>query len=141
MPNDFPYVVKDKAPMVYIAGPLGDGGAIRDPFQQLANARKAISEGNSMALVGIVPLIPHLHFMANILFPGQVVFEEWMRRDFEFIRRCDAVWILPGESLGTQMEIEFCSQNGIRMFDSQYPQSLKELMDYLKERGYKLLSR
>lgn len=43
---------------------------------------------------------------------------EWLAVDFEYIRRCDALLRLPGESVGAEMEIAEANRIGIPVFHS-----------------------
>lgn len=50
--------------------------------------------------------------------PNELTHADWLKIDFEFIRRCDALLRLPGESVGAEMEIVEANRLGIPVFHS-----------------------
>jgi len=50
--------------------------------------------------------------------PNELTHADWLKVDFEFIRRCDAVLRLPGESVGAEAEIAEAKRLGIPVFYS-----------------------
>ena len=48
--------------------------------------------------------------------PNDLTHAEWLAVDFEFIRRCDAVLRLPGESTGADLETAHANELGIPVF-------------------------
>lgn len=97
-------------PLVYIAGPYSKP----DP---VLNTRRAIDAGMRLWDTGkATPLIPHLSLLAHLVSPRPE--ETWYALDLEQLGRCDAVWRLPGESVGADAEELHASGRGIPVLDS-----------------------
>lgn len=91
---------------VYVAGPLsGD---------MQANAARAIDVGERLLAAGLVPFIPHLTIAWEARHPHH--YEQWMAWDFEWLRRCDALYRMPGKSPGADREVDMARQLGIPVF-------------------------
>ena len=82
---------------IYIAGPYTKGDVA-------VNVRTAILAGNKVLDKGHVPYIPHLTHFWHFLYPRS--WEDWLAIDQEFLRVCNAVWRLPGESTGADEEVK-----------------------------------
>lgn len=67
--------------------------------------------GNPINITGRV-------FGVAIATPNELTHADWLTVDFEFIRRCDAVLRLPGESVGADAETAHASELGIPVFHS-----------------------
>lgn len=110
--------------VIYIAGPyrssLGEYGV-------LENIRNAAKYAIMVWQHGGVALCPHKNtaFFGGV--PGTSD-ETWLEGDLELLRRCDAVWAIPGWSTseGAQREIEFAKQLDIPVFYHD-----DELIDFL----------
>lgn len=81
---------------IYIAGPYTRGDTAQ-------NVRNAIVAGNNVAALGHTPYIPHLTHFWHMLIPRPIEF--WYRFDIEWLKVCDAVLRLPGESKGADEEV------------------------------------
>ena len=104
---------------VYIAGPYTKG----DVAQNVANA---IEAGNAIAETGGCPFIPHLSHFWHMLYPHHWQF--WMNQDLVWLRECDAVLRLPGQSTGADMETLEAERLGLPVFTS-----LTECLKWLTE--------
>lgn len=93
---------------IYIAGPLSTG----DVF---ANTNRAISAATELVGAGLVPFVPHLCALWAIVRPG-ISYETWMEQDFAWLRRCDALLRLPGESRGADREVALAGELGLPVF-------------------------
>lgn len=87
---------------VYLAGPLTSGGA-----ESLAgNVRIAIISAHKLMLAGYAVYCPHLsHFqdlVANEF--SEITYQGWLNHDLEWLRACDVMYRLPGESRGADAE-------------------------------------
>lgn len=91
---------------IYVAGPIS-----RDP---MAGTRAAVLAGAELMRGGLVPFVPHLSVLWQMIDP--VEYEDWMIQDFAWIRRCDALLRLPGESPGADREVAFAKQGGLPIF-------------------------
>ena len=94
---------------IYIAGPITKGDTLR-------NIRKGILKGTELIKLGYVPMIPHQDFLAYMMNPGVLHYEKLLELDFAWIRKCDALLRLPGESAGADREEEFACEIGIPVF-------------------------
>jgi hypothetical protein len=93
---------------VYVAGPISS-----DP---LGNTHLALRVGAELMRVGFHPFIPHLSVLWQMVEPRP--YEEWMKWDFAWIKRCDALLRLYGESPGADREVAFAKEQGIPVFYS-----------------------
>lgn len=108
--------------LVYIAGPLTTGVQDR-------NTNRAIHAGDMVAAMGGVPLIPHLSTLWAMVSNREWSYESWMEVDFEYIRRCDALYRFSGKSPGADREVEFAKRLGIPVFTWIEEASLAEFLD------------
>lgn len=96
-----------RLPLTYIAGPYSS-----DP---VANTRRAIEAGMALYATGlVVPLIPHLSLLLDLVCPMSVA--DWYAYDLHLLERCDAVLRLPGESTGADAEVVHALERGIPVF-------------------------
>lgn len=96
---------------VYIAGPYTKGDVA-------VNVRNAIIAGNIAADFGHVPFIPHLSHFWHMQCPHE--YEFWMEQDLEWLKMCDALLRLPGESAGADQEVESMIAQGKPVFYSVF---------------------
>ena len=93
---------------VYIAGPITKG-------PRPANIHNALMAGNRIVEAGHVPFVPHLFELWDIVSPQP--YEFWMTMDFCWLRKCDAVLRLPGESAGADRECCEADRLGLPVFE------------------------
>lgn len=89
---------------VYISGPYSKGN-------QATNVRNALEAGDRVWRAGHIPYVPHLTMFWGLLFPH--TYREWLQLDLEWIKLCDIVIRLPGESSGADEETELARSLGI----------------------------
>ena len=104
---------------VYIAGPYTKGDIA-------LNVRHAILKADLLADAGFVPFIPHLSHFWHMLCPRDYNF--WLKIDKEWLKCCDAVLRLIGESPGADEEVELAKSLNIPVFNN-----VTELMKHFKE--------
>jgi hypothetical protein len=92
---------------VYISGPYTKGDIDR-------NVGKAIFYGDWIASCGHTVYIPHLSHFWDKLYHHE--WEFWMRQDLEWVRACDAVFRIEGESTGADMEVALAEELGKPVF-------------------------
>jgi hypothetical protein len=94
---------------IYIASPyrIGDVGQ---------NVRAQMEVFDLLVTMGHVPFAPLLFHFQHIVFPLPEAV--WLELDFEWVRACDAVLRLPGESRGADMEVEVAKVANIPVFTS-----------------------
>ena len=93
---------------VYVAGPIGnlEGRAAR--------VRDAIAMGELLWREGFWPFVPHLFVQWGDRFEHS--YEEWMGIDAVWLRQCEAVFRMPGESPGADREVAWARANGVPVF-------------------------
>lgn len=93
---------------VYIAGPYTKGDVS-------VNVRNAILAADAVREMGFTPFIPHLTHFWHVLTPHEYTF--WLQYDLEWLRCCNYLIRLPGESNGADKEVREAGQLGILCVD------------------------
>jgi len=91
----------------YIAAPYTQG----DPVE---NTHAVIKAADALLLKGHVPYIPHLNLLWHIVSPKPVEF--WYDYDLEWLRCCDCVLRIGGESPGADKEVEEAVRLGLPVY-------------------------
>lgn len=109
--------------MIYIAGPIGNGGTATDEQTQ-ENVLRAETLMKDLMLKGYSPICPHLSFYPwknwrdNDNF--DMGWEHWMRIDKEFVHACDYFFYMTpeayGPSKGASLELAQAKNEGKRIF-------------------------
>lgn len=94
---------------VYVAGPYTRGDVA-------VNVRRALVVADELADAGFVPYVPHLSHFWHVVFPRP--YEWWLQYDMYWLRVCDVVLRLPGESPGATCEVEEAARLGKRVYNS-----------------------
>lgn len=92
---------------VYIAGPYTKGVIA-------TNIRNAIHAADMVRELGHVPFVPHLTHLWDIVSPRS--YESWLDYDFHWLKKCDRLIRLDGESPGADREVVFAHENGIPVY-------------------------
>lgn len=108
---------------VYIAGPMSQG-------DMKANVENAIAVADQVMNLGFAYYLPHLSFYVHSLFPQQ--YERWMWLDFHWLRKCDVLLRLPGQSSGADREVKEAKRLRIPVV-----YSIEELQEWAEERRAK----
>lgn len=105
---------------IFISGPYTLGDVAQ-------NVKKSMDVANELILLGYAPYCPHLtHFLhMNHYQP----YEKWLELDIVYMKVCDAVLRLPGESRGADKEIDLALRLNLPVFYSI--QSLEESFNSL----------
>lgn len=92
---------------VFVAGPytLGDVAA---------NVSRAIEVATELLDLGFAPYLPHLSHFWHL--QHQRDYSTWMELDAIWLRQCDCVLRIPGESMGADVEEEAASSLGIPIY-------------------------
>ncbi len=93
---------------VYVAGPyLGNNGYhdYRSYFRIHENIMRAHEVSLALAKLGYGYFCPHAHSMHNEVIAPDLPIDYWYDLDNHFLKACDAILVLSGESKGTQAEI------------------------------------
>ena len=104
---------------VYIAGPYSKGDVA-------VNVRNAFEVANKLADLGFAPFIPHYTHFWHMMFPRP--YEFWLKLDKQFLPCCDALLRLPGESHGSDTEVDFARSLDIPVFFD-----IESLVNYFKK--------
>lgn len=94
---------------VYIASPYTKG-------DQAINVRESLLIADKLACNGFAVCAPLLSHLWHFLCPHPIEF--WMEQDFEWVRRCDVLLRLPGESHGADQEVALAKSLGKPVFYS-----------------------
>lgn len=97
------------AKRIYVAGPYTKGDVV-------LNVRHAIVTADALLNLGFAPYVPHLSHFWHLVCPHD--YEAWMTLDFEWVKACDAVLRLSGESSGADREEALAGELGIPVFYS-----------------------
>ena len=94
---------------VFISAPYTKG----DPVD---NTRGVILIAELLCKMGHVPFVPHLTLFWHFLEPHEPQF--WYDYDNEWLKVCDAVLRLPGDSVGADNEVKLAQSLGIPVYYS-----------------------
>ena len=98
-----------KSLRVYVAGPYSKGDVA-------VNVRNALLAAEELVKIGHVPYVPHLTHFWHCVFPH--VYEFWLEFDKEWLRRCEVLLRLPGDSSGADKEVALAHELGIPVYFS-----------------------
>lgn len=111
-----------RRPRAYVAGPITSSGSLHE---NLFNGMKV---GEQLRKEGIHPFIPHMYDLTMITNGYSVPWEEMLEMDENWIRTCDLLVVLPGESKGKNREMAFARSLHIPVFELKR-NSLYDYMD------------
>jgi len=94
---------------VYVAGPYSHGDVA-------VNVREAIQAADRLLIYGFYPYVPHLTHFWHLVFPRP--YQEWLELDKVWLKKCDAVLLLPGKSPGAEKEVDLAKEYNIPVFES-----------------------
>lgn len=94
---------------IYVSGPYSG------PNVPL-NVQRAIEAGAMLRDMGFAPLVPHLTMLEDMHRPR--TWDHWIETDLVWVRKADAVFRLPGESKGADVECAEAALHGVPVFTS-----------------------
>jgi hypothetical protein len=99
--------------LVYVAGPI----RAKTTWDVTLNIRRAEEIATRMWREGVVAFCPHSHLMVS---QDAITDEEWIAGDLELVRRCDAIYMLPGwqDSDGSRDEYVCATRHGLTILQS-----------------------
>lgn len=112
----------EKQIWVYIAGPYTKP----DP---VANTHRALKFATSIRKQNVIPFVPHMTLLWQAVTPQPYDF--WLKIGLDYLKRCDALYRLSGESEGSDKEEKFAHQHGIPVFHD-----LKDFWDWVRRELY-----
>lgn len=95
---------------VYVAGPISLG-------DQFANCGRAIAFGHELHLRGFVPYVPHWGALQQLHAAWSP--QEWLDYDFVWLDKCEVLFRLAGESVGSDKEVERAKEDRKAIFYEQ----------------------
>jgi hypothetical protein len=109
-----------KRNFVYVAGPYMGTHTHdhRSYFRIHENIMRAHEASLALASLGYGFFCPHVHSSHNEVIVPHIPAEYWYELDNHFLKTCDAILVLPGESKGVQAEINLAYSLGIPVFFS-----------------------
>ena len=113
---------------VYIAGPysIGDTGQnVKNAIDQ-AEFFSKFEIATETDLFKFIPYVPHLTHFWHIICPHEIGF--WYKYDLKWLKKCDVLFRLSGESKGADLEIQYAKENGLIIFTR-----IDELAKWVKE--------
>lgn len=117
---------------VYIAGPYTKGDVA-------LNVKNALRLADYLThKEGIVPYVPHLTHFWHMMYPQPYQF--WLDYDMIWLKECDALVRIAGESSGADKEVEAAKELGMpchvfRGFDLESLSSLDAFISPTLDRG------
>ena len=96
---------------IYVSGPYSS-----DPAQGIQDA---VDIANGLwDEFGLIPFVPHLTHLWHLVSPRD--YEFWIQYDLEWVKKCDAVFRIEGDSPGADREVAFAKQLGKPIFHDFY---------------------
>jgi hypothetical protein len=92
---------------VFIAGPYSQGSVTH-------NVRLVLGVADMLLRRGYAPYVPHLNHLWQLVFPNS--YETWMRLDFAYLKICQAMLRLPGDSPGADREEAEAKRLGVPVY-------------------------
>jgi hypothetical protein len=92
---------------VYIASPYTKGDVV-------VNIRKSLEAADKLLELGFIPYTPLLTHFWHLISPKPV--ETWYALDNEWVKRCDCILRLEGESSGADAEVLLAERLGIPVY-------------------------
>ena len=97
-------------PRVYVAGPYTKP----DP---VANVDRAVDLAAELIDEGFIVYVPHLSHYIESRYPRH--YEVWMEQCLSWVRECNFVLRIPGESPGADREVALANRLGIKVVHSK----------------------
>ena len=92
---------------IYIASPYTKGDAAE-------NVRRSLEEAESIVQAGNIPFCPLLYHFWHFYNPHE--YEFWIDLSKAWLKRCDALIRLPGESAGADAEVAIALEYGLKVY-------------------------
>lgn len=102
---------------MFVAGPYTAGDVAQ-------NVKRAIDAADRMMSMGLAVFVPHLSHFQHMIHARP--YAHWTANDNEMLRRCDALFRLPGLSVGADDEVRLALALGLPVF-----YTWTELLDWI----------
>lgn len=100
---------------IYVASPISNGGKA-NPEERLENVRLAIALFLRLVDMGLAPVLPALTEYVEIVSGQRLPHATWMAIDLPWVRSCDALFRMAGESTGADIEVAEAKRCSIPVF-------------------------
>jgi nucleoside 2-deoxyribosyltransferase len=100
--------INDDIKYIYLAGPYTTGSNVR-------NTRRAIDAADLLMEMEYVPFVPHLCLTWDLVV--QHNWQYWMDYTAAWLKKCDALVYLTGDSVGVTQEIEMAIKLNMPVFE------------------------
>ena len=108
-----------KGDLVYVSGPYTKGN-VND------NVRAAVQVGERLKEMELLPFIPHLYHLWDLISPHD--YQYWMELCVDWVPKCQAVFRIAGSSSGADVETELAEKHHIPVV-TNFPDLLQMLED------------
>ena len=92
---------------IFVSGPYTKGDVA-------VNVKNAIDVANKLIDLGFAPYCPHLTHFLHMIKPQD--YTKWLELDNEYLKVCDAVLRIPGDSNGADLEVQLALRLKIPVF-------------------------
>jgi hypothetical protein len=106
---------------VYIASPYTKGDCA-------LNVKAQIDAADQLMSVGFVPFAPLFSHFQHMIHPRP--YSDWIELDMQWLKKCDCVLRLAGESSGADKEVDWAMNNNLPVF-----YSMTDLCKHYRNRG------
>lgn len=96
-------------PRIYVSGPITSGNRNKNYYQ-------AIEAQRELMLAGFAPMNPMQTMVLPFAWEPDFPHRLWLDCDFPWVEVSDAVYRLPGYSVGADAECDFAQKKGIPVF-------------------------
>lgn len=93
--------------VIYVSSPLTLGDSA-------ANVHMAIKVAEALINKGHAVIVPQLSLLWQIVSPKP--WQYWMDLDVQLVPRCDALFRIPGESKGADLEVACAREHGLTIY-------------------------
>lgn len=110
--------------LIYVAGKYLDD--YENPTREGTDANIAIAEEHSIELIrkGWAVITPHKNTAGYEKYEDgkTIAWQTWLDMDFEIIRRCDAIYMLPNWEIskGARMELALAQELGLEIYGHKF---------------------
>ena len=96
---------------IYVAGPISKGDT-------LLNIRNGMLTGIELIKRGYTPFVPHNDMVQYLLDPDTLDYETILQQDLAWVKKCDALLRLSGDSPGADREEQYAISQGLFVTNS-----------------------
>ena len=117
--------------VIFIAGPIGNGGHNLDPRKMYKNIRNAEAIMEELMKRGWAVICPHVNYHAWINWNENMDYKRFIAADKALLAKADAVYYMTpekyGPSVGAKNELKQAQKLGIPIFEDLAAVPIREL--------------